>query len=42
MLFLFIYSNNSKAASIDCDAPCAKDGGNAKKASPMKNIFLCF
>ena len=28
--------------AIDCDAPCANDGGNEKKGSPVKNIFLIF
>ena len=28
------------AVSMLWEAPCAKDGGNAKKASPIKNIFL--
>ena len=32
-------SNNSDAPSIDCEAPCAKEGGKAKKASPTRWIF---
>ena len=32
--------NISKADSIDCDAPCANDGGKANKASPEIKIFL--
>jgi hypothetical protein len=29
-------SNSSDAPSIDCEAPCAKEGGKAKKASPTR------
>ena len=35
-----IFSNNSYAPSIDCDAPWANDGGKVKKASPIKWILL--
>jgi hypothetical protein len=34
-----ILSNNSYPLSIDCEAPCAKEGGKAKKASPTKKIL---
>ena len=33
-------SNNSDAPSIDCEAPCAKEGGKAKKASPIDEYCL--
>ena len=35
-----IFSNNSYAPSIDCDAPWANDGEKAKKASPIRWILL--
>ena len=32
----------SFADSIDCDAPCANEGGNEKNASPVKKILFDF
>mgnify|MGYP003305870067 CR=1 FL=1 len=37
---IFRSLKRSFADSIDCDAPCAKEGGNEKNASPIKKIFL--
>ena len=36
-------SNMSCAVSMLCEAPCAKEGGKANRASPeKKNIFLAY
>ena len=35
-----MFSYVSYDDSIDCAAPCAKEGGKANKASPVKKIFL--
>ena len=35
-------SNMSCAVSILCEAPCAKEGEKANRASPEKKIFFCF